>query len=589
MVKRLAGFLRRILFPGPVSSGRLALLLLFAVILETGLEAAYVQTVTTRTVISTSLLLTPSFLFLLSLDLLVPLTVALMSRRVFIVYLALDCLQNIILLHYTIFFYNTLTLATIYHSMQGAASLGAGIFGFARWDIIAACLSLFACKAILVQLSLAPHSHMPWLWKLRGITAVCCMAVIWCIASLIHGQTGLNSLWVDSRGHRTAPERRLELGARESVRNIGYLATWIGEGQSGTYTDTTLIYAEMRCGNPDAESGNACPGQADAPLPTWQGLPVPQGENTVVFIQVESLDFAALSMKVNGHTVLPFIDHLARESLVLRAFAPHKVGSSNSDYEILNRRVADQNVMYYSYITQYPDSVIRILAEHGYDTAVFHGLGGELFNLRSAYAAQGFKRFFFKEDLTAAGYAPSRYIMEHILDEDLFDAASEQLQREGPAMQFIITMSSHIPFMDPLPVFKKVGGSFARYVSSLRYLDQSLAAYYARLPNGAVLVLWGDHGSDVSYPPGFPENDRNVPFLVHVKGNRDWLRQANAKARKAPCENHDGNIAHPPPPEKAFQYRDEESPRLASQRVYTLCELGHFLRRIAEQAQPAAR
>lgn len=607
--RRAVAALRSVLTPPPVSGGRLALLLLCAVILETGLEAAYVQATTTRTVIDASLLRTPSFLFLLSLDLLVPLTVALMSRRVFIGYLALDCIQNIILMHYNIFFYNTLTLATIYHSMQGAASLGLDILGFARWDIIAAFTALFAVKAVLVQLALVPHIRMPWLWTLRGITAVVCMAVIWCVSALIYGQTGLSALWVETRGHSTASERRLERGAREAVRNIGYLATWIGEWRSGTYQDTDLIYAEMRCKDPDADTpGPYAPAEAGPPL-LWQGLPVPRGEGAVVFIQVESLDFAALSMKVNGHTVLPFIDLLAQDSLTLKAFAPHKVGSSNSDYEILNRRVADQNVMYYSYITHYPDSAVRVLAERGYGTAVFHGLGGGLFNLRSAYADQGFERFFFKEELVTAGYAPSRYIMEHILDEDVFAAAAEQLQRplqgRGPQAQFIITMSSHIPFMDPMPIFKAAGGAFARYVSSLRYLDQSLAAYYAQLPEGTLLVLWGDHGSDVPYPPGFPDNDRHVPFLVHVKGDKDWMRHTDTGLAEAGQTNAGrtdtgqagafGGFLEDEEEPAAFRHRallhpvgKEESPRLASPRVYTLCELGHFLRRIVERTQPAS-
>lgn len=601
---RIAAFLRGILLPAPVSSGWVALVLLSIVVLETGLEAAYVQLTTTRTVIDASLLLTPSFLFLLSLDLLVPMTAALLSRRLFIAYLALDCMQNIILLHYNIFFYNTLTLATIYHSMQGAASLGADIFGFARWNIIAACLALFACKAVLVRLSLLPHSHMPWLWKLRGITAVCCMTVIWYVSALIYGQTGLSALWIEPRGHRTAAERRLEQGAREAVRNIGYLATWIGELRSGTYKDTALIYAEMRCLDPDTKTAMLCsrPDYSDNAKPLWHGLPVPQPGNTVVLIQVESLDFAALGMRVNGHTVLPFISHLAGTSLTLKAFAPHKVGSSNSDYEILNRRVADQNVMYYSYITEYPDSAIRVLAEKGYNPAVFHGLSGKLFNLRSAYAAQGFERFYFKEELNAAGYASSRYIMEHVMDADLFAEAAEQLrqnsrpnssQNSSPEglqgdrqAQFIISMSSHIPFLDPLPEFKSAGGVFARYVSSLHYLDRSLAAYYEQLPDGALLVLWGDHGSDVTYPDGFPKNSRHVPFMVHIKGDGEWMRRAGS-AEDGECEkSRYANVLGSDLLAEVPYHESRESPVLASRRIYTLCELGHFLHRIVERTLP---
>ena len=64
---------------------------------------------------------------------------------------------------------------------------------------------------------------------------------------------------------------------------------------------------------------------------------------------------------------------------------------------------------------------------------------------------------------------------------------------------------------------------FARYVSSLRYADVCLASFYARLPEGALFVLWGDHGSDVPYPSFLRDNGRHVPFLVNVKGRDAWL------------------------------------------------------------------
>lgn len=580
----------RVLRPHPVQNGYVALLLLNIAVLATGLESAYVQVATTGRTPDAELFTSTSFLFLLCLDLLVPLSVALFSRRLFLVYLAGHCVLNVILLHYKIFFYNPLTLSTIYHSLQGAASLGADIFGFVRRDIVLVMGVLFLFKATLVYSSLLPNRRMPEFWRLRGITAVVCLAVIWCVSMIIYGKTGLSMLWVDSRGHTTATERRMETGTGEAVRNIGYVATWIGEWMSGTYSDTALIYAEERCPNPDRLSL-----RERGATGVWHGLPLPPIGDTVVLVQMESLDFAALSMKVNGHTVLPFIDMLAQESLVLKAFAPHKVGSSNSDYEILNGRVAAQNVIYYSYITEYPDSIVHKLAAGGYGPSIFHGLSGVLFNLRDAYAAQGFKAFFFKEELLAEGYGESPYIMEHILDADVFAKAAEEMDKGGRQAQFIITMSSHIPFIEPLPIFQRAGGVFARYVSSLRYLDQSLAAYYARLPAGTVLVVWGDHGSDVDYPKGFAENRRNVPFLVHVKGNTEWL--GALRPEDCAVELLPGGYGRKAEPEtkkkRAVQGMEallypvgrQDGPRLGGARVYTLCELAHYLRKMLD-AQP---
>ena len=538
----------------PVRDGRLALAFIFLAVAVSGCESVYVQVATTNRELSAALFGEPSFIFLLCLDFLVPLTLAFLSRRTLFFYFAGQTFLSTVLLHYTIFFYNPLTLSTIYHSMHGAASLGVDIFGFARFDIIFAMGAVFCVKVFLLQLGRTPDWSMPRFWGLRGILAVTCMAVIWFISSTIYGRTGLSLLWVDSRGHRTATERRLESGTREAVRNIGYLATWVGEWMSGTYQDTALIYAEMRCDDPDeAFCRDLPPGTAPAER-SWNGLPVPVPGDTVVLMQVESLDFAALGMRVNGKPVLPFLESLTKESMTLRLFAPHKVGSSNSDYEILNGRVADQNVIYYSYIKEYPDSVIHALERAGYATSLFHGLDGKLFNLREAYAAQGVSHLFFKEEMREAGYKPSSYIMKHVLDEDVLAMAAKASAKGGRQAQFIITMTTHIPFIEPAPEFASAGGTFARYVSALRYFDRCLAEYYAALPEGALLVLWGDHGSDVDYPRQYLPNGRQVPFVVHVKGNGSWMRSFEG-AGKVPADGY----------------------------IYTLCEMAHYLKRLPGQ------
>lgn len=551
--------LRNLIFkpePWRVENGVTAIFLVLLVVVMSGLEAAYVQIVTTNRVVSAELLSDASFLLLLSLDLLVPLTVALLSHWLFFIYLTAQCFLSVILLHYTIFFYNTLTLATIYHSMQGAASLGIDIFGFARWKIIAIMGLLLAFKLFVARISMVRRARMPRLFNLRGAGAVACMAVITWLVVAIYGKTGLALAWVDVKGHRPAVERRLEEGARESVRTIGYVATWLGEFLSGTYKDTALIYAEVRCPDP---GGGACERGGEK---KWLGLPRPDLPEKIVLIQAESLDYDVLDMRVNGYQVTPFLNYLARRSLVLDVFAPHKVGSCNSDYELLNGRVAEQNVVYYTYIKDYPDSVIHHLKRRGYEPTVFHGLGGGLFNLREAYGLQGFAGFHFKEELLTEGYQASRLIMEHVPDEDVFDSAAGYLLTPGPKAAFIVTMSSHVPFMPADPDFKSAGGSFARYVTSLRYLDRQISNLYARAPEDTLFIIWGDHGSDVSYPRGFGPGRRQVPFMVHTKGAGGWVSELLAARHQRSLTN----------------ITDSGSSSIkADERGYTLCELHYYL------------
>lgn len=535
----------------------MAVFLVLLVVVASGLEAAYVQVETTNRAFSLELLAQASFLRLLALDLLLPLTVALLSPLAFALYLIAQCFLSVILLHYTIFFYNTLTLSTIYHSMQGAASLGIDIFGFARWEIILVLGLLLVIKLFVVHVTMVRRLKMPKAFAFRGAGAVCLMTVATWLVMDIYGRTGLSQTWVDFKGHRPAAERRLEEGARESVENIGYVATWLGEFFSSNYKDTTLIYAETCCADPDGGACRRAAGDALGGL-RWRGLPLPPLPETVIMIQAESLDFDILDMRVSGLVVTPFLNYLARRSMVLDVFAPHKVASCNSDYELLNGRVADQNVVYYTYIKNYPDSAIGLLKEKGYRPAVFHGLGGGLFNLREAYALQGFEEFHFKEELLNEGYKGSSLIMEHVLDGDVLKSAARALEnRDGPKAQFIVTMSSHVPFMKAAEPFKRVGGSFARYVTSLNYLDGQLADFYQKLPEGALLIIWGDHGSDVTYLKGFGPARRHVPFIVHVKGGDEWVMESRRQAQ---------------------QDRDSEwQPSLAIGQGFSLCELSYYL------------
>ena len=528
--------------------GWAALICLNLAVLLCALESAYVQVTTTMRPLSPALLTDPSFLMLFGIDLGVPLCVALLSRRAFTAMIVLQAALSSILLHYSLFFFNPLTLSTIYHSMQGLGVLGAGVFAFVRWHIVVILGILCLIKLVLVRLARIPERFMPPFWDMRGITAVICMAAVFWISTVIYAKTGLSLVWVDSRGHRTATERRLEDGTREVVRSLGYIATWIGEFLSGTYADLDLIYAEARCRDP-GEPGD----DGNTPEGVWDGNPIPPLPPTVVLLQVESLDFEGVDMRVQGVEVMPFLSSLSGNSLRLKIFAPHKVGSSNSDYELLNSRVADQNVLYYEYIRDYPDSVIRPLDASGYATEVFHGLEGDLFHLRDAYAAMGFGGACFKEDLIREGHSEATGMLDHIPDRSVFAAA---LRRLNPGLRqafFIITMDSHIPFSDVRPEFKAQSGSFARYVSALRNVDEALEEFHTALPEGTLLLIWGDHGSDVDYPRDYRPNRRHVPFLAHIKGNSGWL------------------------------LRGEDGRAPSSGQPYTLCELSYYLKRILSQ------
>ena len=523
----------------PVRSGKCALCFLLLSVFVSSAESFLVQTLSLHHVLTLESLGDTANVYLLLIDVLVPLSLCLLSRWAYLVFMMVQTMVSSVILHYGSFFYNTLTLSTIYHSMQGLSYLGDSVFMFLKADILLTLTMVFCAKLLFLWLSALPHASMPGLWHLRGVAALSGLMLVSVMIFWGHGRVGILSMWTDASEHRTAEARRTQEGTRQSVQHLGYLATWAGEWLGGVYKDTTLIYAEKTCPDPDESRESA---------DTWCGYSLPPVRGPVVMLQVESLDFAAPSMRFNGMPVMPFLESLLPSSLLLRAFAPHKVGSANSDYELLNGRVAEQNVMYYSYIREYPDSVVHHLADRR--PAVFHGLEGNLFNLRQAYALMGFDRSFFKEELVEAGYPPSSLTMEHVADEHVLNAAAEYLEQGRGEAVFVVTMSSHIPFMEPGSEFGLKDGMFARYVSSLHYVDACLADFWKRLPEGTLLMLWGDHSSDISYPRGMEDNGKHVPFLVSVKGDDAWLKS-----------------------------------RPDTERTFTLCELSHLLRRILRKGQ----
>ena len=523
--------------------GRFLFLLLSVAV--SALEAFFVQVFSIHHMLTVESLretVTPSLILV---DVLAPLCLALISRKAYGVFLVLQSAASAVILHYASFFYNTLTLSTMYHSMQGLNRLGGSVFVFVRPDILLRLALVLFLQFLLLRLAAQSSEAESRLRNARAVFVPFCLLALSVTVFWEHGSSGMLSLWTSEGPHRTTFDRRSQEGAKESVRHLGYLATWAGEWLGGAYRDTSLIYAEKRCEDPQKLFLAAHPEEGE----TWCGCPIPPASGPVAMIQVESLDYAALSMSFAGHEVMPFLRSLLPESLLLRGFAPHKVGSANSDYELLNGRVAEENVMYYSYIREYPDSVVRALA--GRRPATFHGLEGDLFNLRGAYRLMGFDRTFFKEELVQEGYPVSSLAMEQVADEYVLNAAAEYLEKgEGEAV-FVVTMSSHIPFMEPYPPFGLGKGLFSRYVSSLHYVDDCLASFYARLPEGTLFLLWGDHGSDVPYPSGLKENGRHVPFLVNVKGNDAWLAGGVGEGEK--------------------------------DRSFTLCSLSWFLRRMLGQ------
>ena len=289
---------------------------------------------------------------------------------------------------------------------------------------------------------------------------------------------------------------RFEPPARRSLKYRGYLGTFLMELGSGTAFTPPYVPART-CSS------------------AWTDqIPVPAAPSQLALVQVESLDFELLEMDVDGRPVMPFLRSLLPDAILLRLDGTKKLASANSDFELFNGLEASPDFVHYEYENAYPHSLIAQLGSGGRPVEVFHGLPANYMNLRAAYKLQGFSRYHDIEVMRAAGVRPlDCWWAGVVTDKDLFDYAAQQMP-SGPFVQFIITMSMHLPeYVDRIaPERRFCSSSRSAFLTLAHDTDIALRHYVAKLPQGAMLILWGDHRSYSR------DNSGLIPFLVYIKG-----------------------------------------------------------------------
>lgn len=326
-----------------------------------------------------------------------------------------------------------------------------------------------------------------------ALIPACVLLAAQCNACLIQPPRQFSPEFVTGEGRSL-----FEPPARRSLKYRGYLSTFLLEAGSGAAFSPVHAPAQI-CSAAGTET-----------------LPLPTSPSQVALVQVESLDFELLEMNVDGQPVMPFLRSLLPDAILLRLNGIKKLASANSDFEIFNGLEASTDIVHYEYEKDYPRSLIPHLTAGGRPVEVFHGLPAEYMNLKAAYKLQGFTRYHDIEVMRAAGVRPLDCWWAGVVrDSDLFDYAARKMP-SGPFVQFIITMSMHLPEYVHLVTKDRrfTSSPRAAFLTLAHDTDAALKRYVEKLPSGTMLILWGDHRS---YAPG---NSGQVPFLVYTKGQR---------------------------------------------------------------------
>ena len=398
--------------------------------------------------------------------------------------MSLSACASTLLYSYFEYFNRPLSLLTIAHQADEGAESAASLLSLLEWSVAATMLFILSAKLLLLSLlpRLNVRGRLKYAPPIFALVALCLMTQY--VRPIELKSWRSNSFW----GHL-----------------YGYTPLWVAEFLS---TDDNRLLAEAERAKRVTSSR--------IPAEWLNSLAL---TSNLVVIQAESLDFDMI--KLSGERpAMPFLQSLTAESFCVPIRALHLTGSADADFALLTGHMPNGRVPPYLDGLKIELPTPEIASLSGFRTEVFHGNRGTFFNRRRGFSALGFDRVFFEEELQKNGLSQSEW---GIADHEVFEFAAERLAASSsPAFQLIITLTTHAPWT----FTPEVGGvgqpvpksSRQRLINSMRYLDSSIETFYAKLPVGTVLVIYGDHNSGISLDSDSPSRER-VPLIISKKGS----------------------------------------------------------------------
>ena len=271
-----------------------------------------------------------------------------------------------------------------------------------------------------------------------------------------------------------------------------------------------------------------------------------KGKNLIV-LQVEAFQNFAVGLTYDGQEITPNINKFIEDKSSIYYNNYHQMlGRGNtSDAEFVS-----QNSLYPSMeeptYTQYVNNTYYglpwLLRDNGYNAWVFHGYKADYWNREEAYVNQGFQRFISEKDFDF-----DDIIGFGLKDEDFFDQSIHYLKEldkkdENPFYAFMITLSSHTPFLMPeeyqtLRIREEHKDTMlGNYLQAIHYTDQQIGSFIESLKreglyDDTVIAIYGDHfavlSTDENEQPIMSDllgerydfdSMMNMPLIIHVPG-----------------------------------------------------------------------
>lgn len=273
---------------------------------------------------------------------------------------------------------------------------------------------------------------------------------------------------------------------------------------------------------------------------------IAEGKNLIV-IQIEALQEFVIGRTYLGQTITPNLNKLIKnQSTLYYDNYFQMVGKGNtSDAEFVSNNslypsMGEPTYMVYAENNYY--GLPWLLRDNDYTAWSFHGNERGYWNREEAYVNQGFQRFIAEDD-----FQFNEEIGFGMKDEDFLEQSLEYIKEldkvdENPFYAFLVTLTSHTPFVMPEKDQKiqlkpeHRGTILGDYIQSIHYTDKEIGKFIDNLEKeglleDSVLALYGDHFglnavneidkelmTDYLKVEYDFDHMMNIPLIIHIPG-----------------------------------------------------------------------
>lgn len=244
----------------------------------------------------------------------------------------------------------------------------------------------------------------------------------------------------------------------------------------------------------------------------------------VVLILMESMASGNMQRFGNTHNLTPFLDSLAKKSLLFTNFYSAGTHTNHGIYSTLTGYpcLPHQHSLIRPGMEQY-EALPEILRKHGYQTTFYTSHDAQLDNIAGFCKANGFQKIYSAEDYPSNEKINAWGVPDHYLLDFAIRKTDEQYQPDKPFFSTILTISNHPPYMVP-PDIPFKARSKRQEDRAVEYADYALEQFFKQAEqkpwfHNTVFVLVADHGRWVGHNPyEFVRSFVHVPLLMYAPG-----------------------------------------------------------------------